>query len=261
MLDFAIAIARRAGRLLLDGLSRQRTVELKGPYDLVTDMDRASEDLIISAIAAEFPSHTILSEEGGGAGGRAEHLDSTAEPIWLIDPLDGTNNYAHGFPFFCVSLALWKGRMLLGVLYNPLLDELFSAEAGGGAHCNGHPIRVSATPTLDAALVATGFPYNYATTPENNLREFDRVQSRCQGVRRTGSAALELAYVAMGRLDAYWDQHLNPWDTGAGALLVREAGGRLSDWQAGAWHPWSRRLIASNEHIHAELVQVLSAEL
>ncbi len=251
MLDFAIDLGRRAGRLLRDGLDRPRTVELKSAFDLVTDMDRASEDLIISAITAEFPDHAILAEESGAIG--------EADLTWLIDPLDGTNNYAHGFPYFCVSLALWRGRTpLLGVIYNPMLDELFSAEAGGGTYCNGRSIHVSGTATLSAALISTGFPYTYSTTPENNLREFDRIQSRCQGVRRGGAAALDLAYVAMGRLDAHWELRLKPWDTGAAALLVLEAGGRLSGWSGEPWQPWSDRLIASNGRIHDELIQVLS---
>lgn len=252
MLDFAIDLGRRAGALLRDGLDRQRTIRLKGAFDLVTDMDRASEDLIISAIAAEFPSHAILAEESGAIG--------AAEYTWLIDPLDGTNNYAHGYPYFCVSLGLWQGQApLLGVIYNPLLDELFSAEAGGGAQRNGQPIHVSDAATLGAALISTGFPYEYAGMPDNNLREFDRIQARCQGVRRGGAAALDLAYVAMGRLDAHWELHLKPWDTGAAALLVLEAGGRLSDWRGQPWHPWSERLVASNGLIHDELIAALSA--
>jgi len=251
MLEFAIDLGRRAGALLRDGIDRRRTVELKGAFDLVTDMDHASEDLIVSAIAAEYPGHAILAEESGAIG--------DAEHTWLIDPLDGTNNYAHGYRYFCVSLGLWRGRTpLLGVIYNPLLDELFSAEAGGGAWCNGRPIHVSNTATLGAALISTGFPYNYAVTAENNLREFDDIQARCQGVRRGGAAALDLAYVAIGRLDAHWELGLKPWDTGAAALLVLEAGGRLSDWRGAPWHPWADRLIASNGRIHNELIHALS---
>jgi myo-inositol-1(or 4)-monophosphatase len=251
MLDFAIDLGRRAGALLRDGLARERTIKLKSAFDLVTDMDRASEDLIVSAIAAEFPDHAILAEESGAIG--------EADFTWLIDPLDGTNNYAHGFPYFCVSLGLWHGQTpLLGVIYNPMMDELFSTQAGAGAHCNGRPIRVSETATLDAALISTGFPYSYATTPENNLRQFDRIQSRCQGVRRGGAAALDLAYVASGRLDAHWEMQLKPWDTGAAALLVLEAGGRLSDWRGEPWHPWIDRLIASNNRFHDQLVELLS---
>jgi myo-inositol-1(or 4)-monophosphatase len=251
MIDFAIDLARRAGALLREGLRRERSVELKGAFNLVTDMDHASEALIIDAITARFPDHAILAEESGARVG--------VGPTWLVDPLDGTNNYAHGFPFFCVSLALWEDRApVLGVVYDPLRDELFSAEAGGGAFCNGQPIRVSPTPALGAALLSTGFPYDYATQPANNLREFDRVYARCQGVRRNGAAALDIAYVAMGRLDAHWEMYLKPWDTGAAALLTLEAGGRLSDWQGHDWHPWTHDLIASNGLIHDELIHVLS---
>jgi myo-inositol-1(or 4)-monophosphatase len=252
MLDFAIDLGRRAGALLRDGLDHGRTIELKGAFDLVTDMDRASEDLIVSAIAAEFPDHAILAEESGAIG--------AAEYTWLIDPLDGTNNYAHGYPYFCVSLGLWRGRTpLLGVIYNPLLDELFSAEAGRGAQRDGQPIHVSDTAALGGSLLSTGFPYTYATVSENNLREFDRIQARCQGVRRGGAAALDLAYVAMGRLDGHWELNLKPWDTGAAALLVLEAGGRLSDWRGDPWHPWADRLVATNGRIHDELIGVIGS--
>jgi myo-inositol-1(or 4)-monophosphatase len=250
MLDFAIDLGRRAGAVLLDGLDRRRTVELKSAFDLVTDIDRASEDLIVSAIAAAYPHHAILAEESGAIG--------EAEYTWLIDPIDGTNNYAHGYPYFCVSLGLWRGQTpLLGVIYNPMLDELFTTQAGGGAYCNGRPIHVSDTATLGAALISTGFPYNYGTTPENNLREFDRIQARCRGVRRGGAAALDMAYVSMGRLDAHWEMGLNPWDTGAAALLVLESGGRLSDWRGAPWHSGADRLAASNGLIHDELIQAL----
>lgn len=253
MLEFAIDVARRAGALLRDGLSRQRSIELKGAFNLVTDIDHASEALIIDAITSAFPEHAILAEESGARLGGG--------PTWLIDPVDGTNNYAHGLPFFSVSLALWNAREpVLGVVYDPIADELFSAEAGGGAHCNGRPMRVSRTPALNDALLATGFSYEYATRPDNNLREFDRVNARCRGVRRLGSAALEIAYVAMGRLDAHWELALNPWDTGAAALMVLEAGGRLSSARGDAWHPWIPDLVASNGLIHDELIQVLSSE-
>ena len=252
MLDFTIDVARRAGALLLEGLDRQPVIELKSQFEVVTDMDRASEALIVNAIEQQFPDHAILSEEGGGR-------DRTAAYTWLIDPLDGTNNYAHGFPFFSVSIALWNGQSpLLGVVYDPTRDELFAAEAGRGGRCNDRPLRVSTTATLGAALVSTGFPYDYGANTDNNARQFDRIQARCQGVRRAGSAALDLAYVAIGRLEAHWETRLKPWDSGAGALLVIEAGGRLSDWSGAPWHPWSERLIASNGHIHDELIEVLN---
>ncbi|MFL5807121.1 MAG: inositol monophosphatase family protein [Roseiflexaceae bacterium] len=253
MLDFTIDLARRAGILLLSMLEGQRAVELKSPFELVTDADHASEELIVSAILQQFPDHAIIAEEGGGSGRESAYT-------WLIDPLDGTNNYAHGFPVFCVSLALLKdGALLLGVIYDPCRDELFSAERGQGARCNGRRIRVSETPTLAAALISTGFPYNYyAIDQDNNAREFNALLGRSQGIRRAGSAALDLAYVAMGRFDAHWELQLQPWDSAAGALLLSEAGGRLSDWRGGAWNPWNDRLVASNGRIHDELLQALA---
>jgi myo-inositol-1(or 4)-monophosphatase len=251
MLDFTIGLARRAGILLLSMLEGQRAVELKSPFELVTDADHASEALIVAAIAQQFPDHAILAEESGGAVAESGYT-------WLIDPLDGTNNYAHGFPVFSVSLGLLKdGALLLGVIYDPSRDELFSAERGQGARCNGRRIQVSNTLSLSAALIATGFPYDYATNPDNNTREFSALAGRVQGVRRPGSAALDLAYVASGRFDAHWELRLQPWDSAAGALLVAEAGGRLSDWRGGPWNPWSDRLIASNGRIHDELIHAL----
>jgi myo-inositol-1(or 4)-monophosphatase len=254
MLEFAIEIARRAGALLVEGLQGQPQIELKSPFEVVTDMDRASEQLIVSAIRAEFPNHAILAEEGGGAFG-------AAQPTWLIDPLDGTNNYAHGFPYFAVSVALWADdQPQLGVVFDPLRGEMFSAAAGRGAYCNERRIHASQVATLGAALVSTGFPYDYGNNPSNNLREFDRIQARCQGVRRAGAAALDLAYIAIGRLDAHWEYDLKPWDTAAGVLLVLEAGGRLSNERGQPWRFADDWLIASNGHIHDELLQGLSHE-
>ncbi|MFO7167616.1 MAG: inositol monophosphatase family protein [Chloroflexota bacterium] len=251
MLNFVAELARRAGALLRDGLGSTHAVELKSAFEVVTDVDRASEALIVEALAERFPDHTIISEEGGGA-------ERGSEFRWLIDPLDGTNNYAHGFPFFAVSIGLLRGDQLaLGVVYDPLRDELFAAERGRGATCNGRPLRVSGTASLAASLVSTGFPYTYSAGGENNLREFDMLQARTQGVRRAGAAALDLAYVAMGRLDAHWELRLSPWDAAAGALLVLEAGGRVTDWRGGPWNPWSEHLIASNGQIHGELVELL----
>jgi myo-inositol-1(or 4)-monophosphatase len=252
MLEFVIDLARRAGALLLAGLERDRVVELKSAYEVVTDVDRASESLIVGAISERYPDHTIVAEEGSGA-------ERGSLERWVIDPLDGTNNYAHGFPFFSVSIGFLHGDVLaLGVVYDPLRDELFTAERGRGAHCNGRSLRVSRTPTLAAALVSTGFPYNYGAGGANNLREFDRMQARTQGVRRPGSAALDLAYVAMGRLDAHWELRLNPWDSAAAALMVLEAGGRLSQWNGELWNPWQPTLIASNGLVHNELMATLA---
>ena len=254
MLDFAIAIAREAGAVLREGLKLQRQIQLKSPFELVTDIDHASERLLVGAISARFPEHVILAEESGGS------FDDE-RPTWLIDPLDGANNYAHGFPFFAVSLGLWAdNKPVLGVVYDPMRDELFTAQAGAGAFCNGQRLQVSAVSTLAAALLSTGFPYDYSSRADNNLAEFDRLQSRCQGVRRAGSAALDLAYVASGRLEAHWEVGLKPWDTGAAALLVTEAGGRVTDMAGGDWQPWCPRTLASNGLIHDELIQVLNSQ-
>lgn len=252
MLSFASETARRAGALLLDGLARRRTIELKSAYEVVTEADRASEALIVSAIHDAFPDHAVLAEEGGS-------VERDSPFLWIIDPLDGTNNYAHGFPFFSVSIALMEhDALILGVVFDPLRDELFATERGAGAWCNERRLRVSETPTLAASLVSTGFPYDYATTVDNNTRQFARIQARTQGVRRAGSAALDLAYVAAGRLDAHWELRLKPWDTAAGALLVLEAGGRLSDWRGAPWNPWNDRLVASNGRIHDEVIAALA---
>lgn len=250
VLDFAIDTARRAGALLL-AKAKQPTRTLKSPFEVVTDADRASEALIVAAISAQFPDHTIIAEEGSG-------IEQTSDYTWLIDPLDGTNNYAHGFPVFSVSLALMKDQQLIiGVIFDPTRDELFSAALDQGAYCNDQRLHVSTTPTLAASLLSTGFPYDYAFTSDNNAREFTRLQAQVQGIRRAGSAAIDLAYVAMGRLDAHWELRLKPWDTGAGALLVHEAGGRLSDWQGNQWSPWNDRLVASNGLIHDQLLHML----
>ncbi|HEU4324719.1 MAG TPA: inositol monophosphatase family protein [Roseiflexaceae bacterium] len=249
--DVAVDLVRRAGALLLDGLARVRQIERKAGAELVTDIDHASEALLVAGLSQHFPDHSIRGEEGGGASRPSPYT-------WLIDPLDGTNNYAHGFPFFCVTVALLlDGEPVLGVTLDPLRDELFVAEAGRGAWCNDRPLRVSAAAALADALVSTGFPYDFASNPANNAPEFARVHARVQGVRRAGAAALDLAYVAMGRLDAHWELRLKPWDAAAGALLVREAGGALSDWRGGRWTTESPDLIASNGLLHAELVAAL----
>ena len=251
MLEFAIDLARRAGVLLLSMFEGQRDVRLKSPFELVTDADHASEALVVSAIRRQYPDHAIVAEESGGVAAEAGYT-------WLLDPLDGTNNYAHGLPIFSVSLALLRdGAPLLGVIYDPTRDELFATESGQGARCNGRRIRVSENSTLAASLLATGFPYDYATNPDNNAREFTTLAGRVQGIRRPGSAALDLAYVAMGRFDAFWELRLQPWDSAAGALLVSEAGGRVTDWRGESWNPWSDRLLASNGRIHDELIQAL----
>jgi myo-inositol-1(or 4)-monophosphatase len=251
MLHAAITVARQAGSLLLEGLDHTPAIELKSPYEVVTDIDRASEQLIVTTLVEQFPDHAILAEEGGG-------IERTSDYLWVIDPLDGTNNYAHGFPFFSVSIGLLRhGSLFLGVVYDPVRDQMFTAQAGSGAFCNGRRMSVSQTATVAASLLSTGFPYDYGITSENNREQFDRLQSCSQGVRRAGSAALDLAYVASGRFDAHWEFRLKPWDSAAGALLIQEAGGRLTDFQNQTWTPWSQTVIASNAHIHDELLAII----
>lgn len=252
MLNFAIELALRAGSVLRAGLAHERSVESKGHADVVTDADKASEALIVAAIAGRFPDHAILAEEGGATDGASEYQ-------WLVDPLDGTLNYLHGNPVFCVSLGLLRrGELQLGVVYDPCRDELFAAERGGGARLNGRPMRVSSTPTLARSLLTTGFPYNRFSDPDNNLREHDHLIMRCQDVRRPGSAALDLCAVAAGRCDAHWELGLSPWDVAAGALIVLEAGGTVSDWQGGPWRAGEPRMVASNGVIHDQLLRELA---
>ena len=254
MLPFTIDLAKRAGAVLREGATRPRTVERKGPFDLVTDVDRASETLVVAAIREQFPDHAVLAEEGGG-------VERESAWLWIIDPLDGTNNYAHNFPYYCVSLALLhEKKLFLGVIYDPNRDEVFAAQQGDGATCNGVPIHVSSAPVLGDSLISTGFPYDFADNPHNNAPEFTRVHRYVQGIRRAGSAALDLANVACGRLDAHWELGLKPWDGAAGALLVQEAGGRVTDRDGGQWTPWSASMIATNGHIHSELSTIINQE-
>jgi myo-inositol-1(or 4)-monophosphatase len=251
MIDFAIDLAHRAGALLRAGQERERSFTLKRQADLVTDVDKASEALIVSAIRARYPDHAIIAEEGAGA-------ESQSEYCWVIDPIDGTLNYYHGLPIFCVSIGLLRGGELhLGVVYDPMRDELFAAEAGRGAFCNGRRLHVSDTREIAYSILTTGFPYDRFDRPDNNLAEFGRLLMKAQDIRRPGAAALELCYVAAGRTDAHWELGLAPWDTAAGALIVREAGGMLTDWRGQPWRPGDDHLVASNGHIHAELISYL----
>jgi myo-inositol-1(or 4)-monophosphatase len=218
-LDQIIAWARAAGSILRSGLGGELEIEHKGEIDLVTAMDRRSEDYLIGQVRAHFPEHAILSEEAGSLAGRAGDC-------WYIDPLDGTMNYAHGVPIFAVSIAYaHEGQIQLGVVYDPMQDECFSAERGRGAWLNGKLLRVGTQAVLDQAFLVTGFPYDVRQTTFNNVELFGRMMLRAQSVRRLGSAALDLGYIAAGRFDGYWEIRLKPWDLAAGALIVEEAGG------------------------------------
>jgi myo-inositol-1(or 4)-monophosphatase len=253
MKDFAVELAKEAGQVLMDCFERRLVVGSKSSeIDLVTEADVASEKLIVKAIRERYPEHSILSEEGLGE-------KQVGEFLWLIDPLDGTTNYAHGYPIFCVSIALQReGETVLGVTYDPVQDELFYAEKGQGAYCNGQRLSVSGAVNLRRSLLATGFPYARASIEDNNVAEFGRIMPRVQGVRRGGAATLDMAYVAAGRLDGYWEFHLSPWDWAAGHLLVQEAGGRTSDVSGQPWRLRSNNMVATNGLLHEELLAVLT---
>jgi len=250
--EFATDTARAAGALLRDYHQRGVQAEYKGEIDLVTEADRASEQLILDRIRAAYPDHAILSEESGAN-------QQTSRYQWIADPLDGTTNFAHGFPAFSVTLALLVDEVLeLGVTYDPLRDELFTARRGQGARLNDRAIHVSKTSLLDRALLCTGFPYDRRSNPLNNTQQFTDFLMQSQAVLRVGSAALDLAYVACGRLDGFWEFRLSPWDMAAGVLLVNEAGGQTSEPDGSSVRQWSGRIVASNGLFHAEMIDVLA---
>lgn len=252
MLNFAIRVAQDAGRLLRDRVGTKIDVAHKGAINIVTDVDLASERLIREAIATQYPRHQVLAEEGGLA-------ESPSEYRWVIDPLDGTTNFAHGYPVFCVSIALeHQGETILGVVYDPMRDELFTAERGGGAALNNRPIRVSSTDSLMQSLLSTGFPYDIRTSTLTNLDHWANFAMNAQALRRDGAAALDLSYVACGRYDGFWELNLSPWDMAAGALIVTEAGGRVSDFSGGEFSSYKPEIIASNGLIHNRMVEVIA---
>jgi len=240
-------IAREAGTLLM-GYFRQRVkIEYKGEADLVTVADRKSEACILERIRRQFPTHDVLGEEGA-------RIESGSDYKWYVDPLDGTTNFAHGYPVFCVSLAVeYRGQRVAGVIYDPTRDELFSAEKGSGAQLNGEPIHVSSTAKLVECLVATGFP-SHKRHKSPNIYFYHQLTLRTHGVRRAGSAALDLCNVAAGRFDGFWELNLNPWDTAAGVLIVEEAGGRVTDFSGGPFQIASRETLASNGLVHDALI-------
>ena len=248
----AIEAARAAGALLRSELTGARQIAFKGtPTNLVTEMDARAEALVLGRIRAAFPADAILSEEMGAAAG-----DSGRR--WIVDPLDGTTNYAHGIPLFGVSIALEvAGRVELGVIYDPNQDELFVAERGAGAFANDRTLAVSRAATLNENLLASGFPYNLRETDDNNVTEFVAFSLRAQGIRRMGSAVLYLAWLASGRFDGYWELRTGPWDVAAGSLLVEEAGGRVTAIDGGPLRLDQPSIVASNGRIHDEMLGVL----
>ncbi|MBI1803029.1 MAG: inositol monophosphatase [Ignavibacteriae bacterium] len=254
MLDIAIEAARSAGKYLKQNLGRVRQIRLKEGEEknLVTEIDKGSEEIIIDTIKKHFPVHDILAEESGRKHGR------TSEYRWVIDPLDGTTNFTHGFPVFCVSIALErKGEIILGVIYDPNFDEIFTAEQGKGAFLNGKKMSVSRIDSLTKSLLVTGFPYNITKNPDHAVEHFVNFLMRAQAVRRMGSAAIDLAYVAAGRYEGFWEVALNPWDMAAGALLVTEAGGKITDFSGNPFSIYRKEILASNGLVHDEMMQVL----
>ena len=252
-LDFALDLARRAGELLRTGYGHAGSVRFKGPIDPVTEYDLRSEAMIREAIQRTFPGDSVMGEEGGISG------DGTGR--WLVDPLDGTVNFTHAVPIFAVTLAYLQGdRPVLGLTYDPMRDEMFHASAGNGAWLNGQRLHVSACEQLDRALLVTGFPYGIRSAPNNNLGHYAAFTLRSLGVRRLGSAALDLAYIAAGRFDAYWEFAIGPWDVAAGMLMVEEAGGRVTrtDGQPDPLRaPIS--ILASNARLHPTMLAVLNS--
>ena len=256
LLSVAVDACKSAGGLLLDYARSGFQIEHKNAIDLVTDADHAAEQCIVDHIRAHFPTHSTLAEE------RGHDAPPTSRYQWIIDPLDGTTNFAHRFPVYAVSIGVeWNGQGVVGVVYDPTRDELFTAEAGHGAHLNGQPIKVSSTTQLDGALMVTGFAYDIRDTANNNLNHFARFALKSQGVRRTGSAALDLCYVAAGRFDGFWEVKLNPWDMAAGVVILRAAGGRVTDLRGHEHSTFQPELVASNVRIHDEMLSVISESL
>lgn len=255
VLASAESIAKSAGALLREAYDQPREIDFKGTVDLVTQADRAAESLILEALADHFPEHAVLAEESGS------HDRQSSDYQWLVDPLDGTTNFAHGFPVFAVSMALrQQEELLVGVVYDPLRDESFTAVKGHGTTLNGRPVSVSQVSTLEQALLATGFPYNRHTAKDNNTMAFAAFLRRAQGMRRAGAAALDLAYVAAGRVDGYWEKDLSPWDIAAGILMVQEAGGRVTNYGGQAHTSLllsGEGIIAANQELLVQMQQVL----
>jgi myo-inositol-1(or 4)-monophosphatase len=242
------AIAREAGSLLMSYFNQQVKIEYKGDADLVTIADRKAEALILERIRAQFPTHDVMGEEG-------TRIDTGSDYKWYVDPLDGTTNFAHGFPVFCVSLGVqFRGQNAAGAIYDPTRDEMFAAAAGKGATLNDKVIHVSTTSRLADCLVATGFP-SHKRHKNPNIHFYHQLSLRTHGVRRAGSAALDLCNVAAGRFDGFWEFNLNPWDTAAGVVIAEEAGARITDFSGGPFQLNSRETLASNGLVHDALLQ------
>lgn len=248
----ALKAVKEGGAILMKYFGKIKFIEHKGEIDLVTEADRRSEEIILSIIKDHYPDHRILAEETGESGG--------ASPFkWIIDPLDGTTNYAHGYPCFCVSLAVENEKeVVYGAVYDPVKDELFTAEKGKGAFLNGQEIKTSSTQQLKQSLLCTGFPYDIRDEIDSSLINFRTFLMKAQAVRRDGSAALDLCYTAAGRFDGFWEQKLFPWDVAAGSLLITESGGTLSNFKGEPFSIYDKEIVASNGIIHDQMVETLS---
>lgn len=249
--ELAILAATESGKILRENFGKAQEVEYKGIVNIVTEVDFLSEDKIIEIIRRAYHDHSILTEE-------SKDHETPSDYKWIIDPLDGTTNYAHGYPCVCVSIALEiKGDVVLGVVYDPLREELFTAEKGKGAYLNGNRIKVSETDELIKSLLSTGFAYNIRETAENNLNHYCNFSLRVQGIRRDGAAALDLCYTAMGRFDGFWELYLAPWDMAAGSLIVAEAGGKVTDFTSEGFSIYFKEIVASNGRIHNDMIKIL----
>ncbi len=251
-METARRAAMEAGKILKELYGNINSITKKGEIDLVTEADLASEKAVIEIIKKDFPNDMILAEESGETGEKSDRM-------WIIDPLDGTTNFAHSFPFFGVSIAFQtRDEITAGVVFNPVLDEFFEAEKGKGALLNKKAIKVSDKKTLKDSLIGTGFPYDVYENPDPVLGYLKKMIVKAQGIRRAGAAAVDLCYLAAGRLDGFWEQNLKPWDTAAGSIIVREAGGVITDYDGTPYNPFLKTTLASNSHIHDKMIEVFS---
>ncbi len=251
ILKIAKEASYQAGNYLKENFEVKPKVEFKGEINLITERDRKSQQIVYNIISNNFPEHSILGEE-------ELNVEKDKGLLWIVDPLDGTTNYAHGLPYFCVSIAFMEeGVTKVGVVYNPMLDEMIWAKKDEGAYLNGKRLKVSNEVDINKSLIATGFPYDLRESEENNLNYFNEFIFNAQAVRRCGSAALDLAYVAAGRYDGFWELKLYPWDTAAAALFVEEAGGKVTDFSGNEFNPFKKECLASNGIIHNQLLEII----
>jgi myo-inositol-1(or 4)-monophosphatase len=253
-LNTAVEAAKEAGRIQRERFGEDLKIEHKGEINLVTEVDYQCEKAIIDIIKRDYPEHEILTEEAGTV-----KAPSKSRYKWIIDPLDGTTNYAHTYPCFCASVGLEiDGEIVAGAVYNPMLDELFTGIKGEGAYLNGKRLMVSKVADIGESLLATGFPYDIRHSKENNLNHFCNFAVRAQAIRRPGSAVLDLSYLAAGRFDGFWELKLNPWDMAASSLIVKEAGGMITDFKGGEFSIYKGEMLASNGLIHQEMINILN---